>query len=36
MRNYSIERFQNAVKKAGYKFDKKTAYFINPNYPNLI
>jgi SAM-dependent methyltransferase len=28
----SIERFQKAVKRAGYKIDKKTAYFLNPNY----
>lgn len=28
----SMERFTKAVKMAGYKFDKKTAYLINPNY----
>lgn len=28
----SIERFQRIIKAAGYKFDKKTYYFINPNY----
>jgi len=28
----SIERFQKAVKQAGYKFDKKTVYLMNPNY----
>lgn len=28
----SMERFERAVKAAGYQFDKKTPYFINPNY----
>jgi hypothetical protein len=28
----SIERFTRAIKQAGYKFEKKTAFFINPNY----